>query len=146
MTAELKQMETSDPRETPLNLGDLLRQRVSAAPDTPFLFSEADGRKFTYAEFREAVNRAARMLFSHGIGKGDVVSLLMPNSAEYIIAYFACWQLGTIAGPINSLLKSHEIAFVISDSEAKALLIHSEFVSTIESVWNDLLTLEFVGY
>ena len=48
-----------------------------------------------------------------------MVSLLMPNSVEYIIAYFACWKIGALAGPVNSLLKAHEIAYVISNSEAK---------------------------
>ena len=62
----------------------------------------------------------------------------MPNSAEYIIAYFACWKLGAVAGPINSLLKADEIAFVIADSEAKALLVHSDFLATIESIRNQL--------
>ena len=59
--------------------------------------------------------------------KGDVVSLLLPNSVEYVIAYFACWQIGALAGPINSLLKSQEIAYVISNSEAKALLVNRSF-------------------
>ena len=58
----------------------------------------------------------------------------MPNSAEYIIAYFACWKFGALAGPINSLLKASEIEFVITDSEAKALLVHSEFIPVIESI------------
>ena len=102
------------------NLAQLLEHRVAEQPGKHFLFSEFDGRSFTYAEFHEAENRAASMLSLHGIGKGDVVSLLMPNGAEYIIAYFACWKLGALAGPINSLLKADEIAYVISNSEAKA--------------------------
>ena len=67
-----------------------------------------------------------------GIKRGDVVSLLMPNSAEYLIGYFACWQLGALAGPVNSLLKEQENAYVISNSEAKAILIRSEFVPGVE--------------
>jgi acyl-CoA synthetase (AMP-forming)/AMP-acid ligase II len=74
-----------------------------------FLLSEPDGRRFTYGEFLAAVDSAAAMLTAEGIGRGDVVSLLMPNSAEYLIGYFACWQLGALAGPVNSLLKEHEI-------------------------------------
>jgi long-chain acyl-CoA synthetase len=116
------------------NIYDLLQQRVAAAPTETFLFSEADGRKFTYADFQASVDRAAAMLALHGIGKGDVVSLLMPNSAEYIIAYFACWKLGALAGPVNSLLKEHEIEFVMNNSEAKAILVHTEFESVIESI------------
>jgi long-chain acyl-CoA synthetase len=73
-----------------------------------------------------------------GIKKGDVVSLLMPNGVEYIIAYFACWELGALAGPINSLLKARETAYVISNSEAKALLVNSSFIPTIDSVRQEL--------
>ena len=118
------------------NIPELLKQRVRAAPDKPFLFSEADGREFTYAEFEAAVNRTARLLASKGIGKGDVVSLLLPNSVEYVIAYFACWQIGALAGPINSLLKAQEIEYVISNSEAKALLVNSEFLPIINELQN----------
>ncbi|HKO99846.1 MAG TPA: long-chain fatty acid--CoA ligase [Pyrinomonadaceae bacterium] len=129
---------------SPTNLSELLSLRVDQSPDKHFLFSETDGRKFTYSEFQEAVSRVARMLAAHSIGKGDAVSLLMPNSAEYIIAYFACWKLGAVAGPVNSLLKSEEIAYVISDSEAKALLVHPDFVETIEGIRNQLPTLKSV--
>src|SRR5437870_10598174 len=128
----------------PNNLGELLEQRASVAPDKPFLFSEADERRFTYAEFDAAVNRAAAMLAAHGISKGDVVSLLMPNSAEYIIAYFACWKLGALAGPVNSLLKEHEIEFVMNNSEAKSILVPSEFRNQIENIKGRLPHLQSV--
>ena len=116
------------------NIADLLEQRVSVAPDKLFLLSESDGRQFTYRAFSDAVDRAASMLAALPIGKGDVVSLLMPNSAEYIIGYFACWRLGALAGPVNSLLKEHEIEFVMNNSEAKAILVHSEFHGIIEKI------------
>src|ERR1041384_7516762 len=120
------------------NIYELLEARVTNAPDKSFLFSEADGRSFTYTEFAAAVDRAAAMLSSQDIRKGDVVSLLMPNSAEYIIAYFACWKLGAMAGPVNSLLKEHEIEFVMNNSEAKAILVNSEFRDRIESIKGQL--------
>jgi acyl-CoA synthetase (AMP-forming)/AMP-acid ligase II len=126
------------------NLRDLLEQRASEAPDKTFLFSEADGRRFSYAEFDAAVDRTAALLDSHGVHKGDVVSLLMPNSAEYIIAYFACWKLGALAGPVNSLLKPHELVFIISNSEAKVILVHSDFMPAIENIRSDLPVLQSV--
>src|SRR5438132_13256745 len=126
------------------NLGELLESRASASPDKTFLFSEADGRRFTYAEFNRAVDATARMLTSHTIRKGDVVSLLMPNSAEYIIAYFACWKLGALAGPVNSLLKEHEIEFVMNNSEARVILVKSEFRDRIENIRGDLPRLRSV--
>ena len=135
---------SGEPTYVPGNIGELLEQRAQATPDKVFLFSETDGRRFTYAEFDAAVNRAAALLAAHGVSKGDVVSLLMPNSAEYIIAYFACWKLGTIAGPVNSLLKEHEIEFVMNNSEARAILVHSEFSGRIESIRSDLPHLKSV--
>src|ERR1041384_2609099 len=113
---------------------ELLAARVAQAPDKIFLAASSDGREFTYAEFAAAVDRAASLLAASGIGKGDVVSLLMPNSAEYIIAYFACWKIGALAGPVNSLLKAHEVSFVISHSDAKVLLVHPDFLPLINEI------------
>ena len=125
-------------------MGELLDQRVIEAPEKHFLFSEADGRRFTYAELASAVNRLAAILASQGIQKCDVVSLLMPNSPEYIIAYFACWKIGALAGPLNSMLKPQEMAYVISNSEAKALLAHPEFLPAIEGIRSELPLLRAV--
>ena len=120
------------------SIPELLKRRVSVAPDKPFLFSEADKRQFTYKEFEAAVKRTARLLAANGVGKGDVVSLLLPNSVEYVIAYFACWQIGALAGPINSLLKAREIAYVISNSEARAWLVNHEFLPVVEAIRDQL--------
>jgi long-chain acyl-CoA synthetase len=126
------------------NLRELLAQRARATPDKIFLFSEGDNRAYTYAEFERAVNRAALMLAARGIGKGDVVSLLLPNGVEYIIAYFACFTLGALAGPINSLLKPQEIAYVIANSEAKALVVNAEFAEQVASIKDELPALREV--
>jgi len=111
------------------NVRQLLEERAAARSGEVFLFSESDERQWTYADFDGAVNRTANMLLANGISKGDVVSLLLPNSPEYIIAYFACWKIGALAGPVNSLLKSEEIEWVVGNSEAKLMLIGSEFVA-----------------
>ena len=130
--------------DEPENIRELLEGRAHAMPDKAFLFSEADGRSYTYASFDAAVNRGARMLAAHGIKKGDAVSLLMPNSVEYIIAYFACFKLGALACPVNSLLKPEEITYVITNSEAGALLISSEFLSRVEAILDELPDLQHV--
>ena len=130
--------------DEPGNIRELLELRAKESPNKTFLFSEADGRQFTYAEFDDSVDATARLLSSHGIIKGDVVSLLMPNCPEYIIAYFACWKLGALAGPVNSLLKAHETTFVVNNSEAKAILLNSEFRERIENIRGELPHLKSV--
>jgi long-chain acyl-CoA synthetase len=127
----------------PQSIPELLKQRAAVTPDKIFLISEADKRQFTYREFENVVRRVAGLLAAKGIRKGDVVSLLLPNSVEYVIAYFACWHLGALAGPINSLLKAQEIEYVISNSESKVVLVASEFVPRIES--NDFVVFDNVG-
>ena len=117
------------PPKSKENVRELLEERASTTPEKIFLFSEADGREWTYEAFYRTVDRTANMLLANGISKGDVVSLLLPNSAEYIIAYFACWKIGAIAGPVNSLLKREEIEWVVANSEAKLMLVGSEFLS-----------------
>lgn len=107
------------------NLRSLVETRAAEKSDETYLFSEADGRKWSYAEFDRSINRTANLLKSNGIAKGDVVSLLMPNGAEYIIAYFACFKIGALAGPVNSLLKAEEIQYVVNNSEAKLMLTGS---------------------
>lgn len=130
-------LETA-PLNEPGTLSELLETRVAVTPGKHFLLSEADERRFSFTDFHQAVNRTAGLLLARGIGKGDVVSLLLPNSAEYIIGYFACWKLGALAGPVNSMLKAQEISFVLSDSETKALLVHSDFLPTVLNIRSDL--------
>jgi long-chain acyl-CoA synthetase len=126
------------------NIPDLLEARIAEAADKPFLFSQSDNRQFTYQEFGRAVERLVALLSAKGIGKGDVVSLLMPNSVEYVIAYFACWQLGALAGPVNSLLKAEELTYIISNSDARALVVNSEYLGIVNRVRDQLPTLKHV--
>ena len=130
--------------DSPESLSQLLKQRAAQQPGKTFLINEADGRRYSYAQFDAAVNRSARLLASFGIKQGDVVSLLLPNSAEYIIAYFACFALGALAGPLNSLLKPEEAAYVLANSDARALLVHTEFQQNVEALRESLPGLRHV--
>ena len=116
------------------NLRELPEARAAAMPNKTWLFSAADDRRWSYAEFNAEVNRAANLLLSLGVGKGDKVSLLMANSPEYVIAYFACWKIGAVAGPVNSHLKSEELAFVLDNSEAVAIITEQDFLKHVQPI------------
>src|SRR4051812_20114987 len=114
----------------PTNLRKLLERQAAKYRAKTFLFSEAAGRKWSYEEFDRDVNRTANLLISKGIRKGSVVSLLLPNSAEYVIAYFACFKIGALAGPVNSLLTAEEKEWVVGNSGSKLMLVGPEFLPT----------------
>src|SRR5918911_561708 len=113
------------------SVGQLLGRRVEQYRDKPFLFVESGGRAFTYAEFDREVKRAAGLLASLGVSKGDRVSLYLTNSAEYLIAYFACFGLGAWAGPVNAMLKPQEIEFIVSNSEASVVITQPDLYSNL---------------
>lgn len=115
------------------NIKHLLETRVAEFPDKEFLFSEKDGRVFTYRAFDAEVNRAADLLASLKIQKGDRVSLYLTNSAEYLIFYFACFKLGAWAAPVNAHLKTHEIEFIIANSESSVVITQADLLPRIEA-------------
>src|SRR5437762_1689631 len=116
------------------NLRELLEQQVERYEEKPFLFVESDGRVFTYREFDREVNRLAALLTALGTRKGDRVSLYLTNSVEYFIAYFACFQLGAWAGPVNAMLKPQEIEFIVSNSEASVVLTQPDLYDHLAAV------------
>jgi long-chain acyl-CoA synthetase len=131
----------TDPVNPDISLRELLERRAAETPATTFLSDAHDGRRWTYAEFDAAVNRTCDTLAAHGVGRGDVVCLLLPNSAEYVIAYFACFKTGALAGPVNSLLKPDEAAYVVGNSDAKLLLYHSQFRDTATRMRTEVASL-----
>jgi long-chain acyl-CoA synthetase len=128
----------------PESVRELLEAQVERSPDKEFLFVESGARAFTYREFDEEVNRAARLLGSLNVTKGDRVSLLLTNRPEYLIFYFACFKIGAWAGPVNALLKPREIEFVVSDSEATILVTQPDLYAGVAEARANLSSLRNV--
>ena len=112
-----------------INVRQLLESRVEATPHKDFLFDLDTDRVFTYKQFDKLVNHATSLLISLGIRKGDRVSLLLTNRAAYLIFYFACFKMGSWAVPVNALLKTNEIGFIIVNSEAAAAVTQPDLYS-----------------
>ena len=77
------------------------------------------GKKITYQELREKVDRFATALSHLGIKKGDRVALLLLNSPEFIIAFFGVIKVGAIVTPISPVYVSSEIKHQLEDSGAE---------------------------
>jgi long-chain acyl-CoA synthetase len=78
--------------------------------------------RLTYAQLWGHALQYASVLRDKGIGPGDKVALLLPNTPHFPLAYFGTLALGGVAVPVHALLKAEEIQYVLEDSGAKALV------------------------
>lgn len=74
------------------------------------------GKKYTYKEIGDLVNRTAQGLQELGVKKGTKVGIFMPNAPHFVIAYFAILKAGGIVVNYNPLYADHEIKHQIDDS------------------------------
>lgn len=81
-----------------------------------------DGPSLTYDQLRLQVAAAADGLASFGLGRGDRIATVLPNSAETIVLFLAAAMTGT-AAPLNPAYKEDEFRFYFDDLEAKALVV-----------------------
>jgi len=81
------------------------------------------GTWMTYGEMARHVDAMATALHNHGFRKGDVLALLLPNSFQYIICYYACAKLGVVVTGINPTYKPGEILHQLKTVNAKGLVV-----------------------
>ncbi|MBW2082084.1 MAG: AMP-binding protein [Deltaproteobacteria bacterium] len=80
------------------------------------------GKKISFQELREKVDRLATALFDLGVKKGDRVAFLMLNSPEFLIGFFAVLKLGAIVTPISPVYVSDEIKYQLENSGAEHII------------------------
>ena len=104
-----------------ISLSDLLRDTAASYPDDKaIVFLDS---VMTYRELDDAVDRLATALNNLGLKKGDVLGLILPNSFQFVITFYACQRLGMTATAINPTYKALEIKHQLNDSGAKALVV-----------------------
>src|SRR4030065_2611183 len=95
-------------------------------------------RRVTYGTLDLMVRSLASFLISRGIGHGDKVGILLPNSLEFITSFFSVASLGAVALPLNVAYKAEEIRFYVSDSQIKLLITEERLKSIAEKVTDGL--------
>jgi long-chain acyl-CoA synthetase len=98
-------------------------------PTSPALIAP-DGAEWNCAKVLSDCNRLAHGLRSHGLMRGDVVALAMPNCAEWIVVALASMQIGLYLLPVNWTLADDELEYLLVDSGAKVLVSHHSISST----------------
>lgn len=103
-------------------------------------------RRWTYAEFDEAVARCASALIARGVTAGDRVAALSKNCAELVMLHLACARLGAIYVPFNWRLAADELQWLIGDAEPKLLVLDTTLDhAAFEGVYLETLRDEIEG-
>ena len=98
------------------------------ANENPKLYAyEFMGKKTTYAEFLQRIDRTARALIALGIEPGDKVTICMPNCPQAVDTFYALNRIGAISNMIHPLSAAEEIKFYLNFSHSKAVLILNQF-------------------
>ena len=105
-------------------------ERARRTPERKALRFE--GRDWTYAQMQQAIEDCAARLAALGIGKGERVAFLGHNQPMFFFAMFASARLGAIFVPLNFRLTGPELAFMIEDCAARALIVDAQHRPVIE--------------
>lgn len=108
-----------------LNLVDFLKERTKEFGSKIFLWQGEVS--ITYKEFDTLTDQMAAGLQALGLLKGDHVAVLFPNSLDTLFSYFSIIKAGGTVIPINPVYTSREMAFILSNAEAKILLAAAPF-------------------
>ena len=79
-------------------------------------------RRWTFAELDQAASRVASALKALGLKVGDRIGLHLPNSPAFVLAYYAANKIGVVPIALNVTYATEEIAFIVNDGEAAAVL------------------------
>ena len=88
-------------------------------------------RRYNWAQVRERSARLAAALRSMGIGRGDTVSVMLPNTPEMVEAHYAVPALNAVLNTLNTRLDASLLAWQMSHCEAKVLITDREFAPTM---------------
>ena len=108
------------------------------------IFFHFEDENFTYSETNKLANKVANGYSSLGVKKGDKVIVMLPNCAEFIFNWFGLAKLGAVGCPINIAYKGDLLRHVILISDAKAVVIHEDFLERIIPLQDDLSCIEKV--
>ncbi len=106
-------------------LHDVLSRRAAAHPDREALVDRRG--RVTYGELKARVDRVAGKLGELGIGPGDVVTIQLPNWAEFAYVFFALERLGAVANQIGPDFRSREVEYILRFSESRAFVCPATF-------------------
>lgn len=122
--------------DLPLTIPRLLHARANELGEKAFVVCDASRLSYREAERRSA--RLARALLATGVGKGSHVGVLLPNGADFVIAWLAAARVGAVAVPFSTFSRAAELRGLVRNADVEALLsARSHRSHDYERTWSD---------
>ena len=115
----------------PLSPLSFLTRTADLHPDRAALIY--GDRRYTWADVDERTTRLASALTNLGIGIGDTVSIMCPNTPEIFEAHFGVPMAGAVLNAINTRLDVDTVAYILDHSDAKVLITDTAFATTVSA-------------
>lgn len=122
--------QTIDYPEVPLFY--FLEEGAKKYPDAPCTIFK--GAKISYSEMVDRTDRFAAALASLGVKKGDRVGIFIPNTPQFVVAYFGALKVGAVVVATNPLYTAREIEHQANDSGMELMIVMSNFYNTVKEV------------
>lgn len=106
-----------------ITIGEVLNRTAELYPHNEALVVKHQGVRYTYREFLQVVDRAAKGFMALGVQKGDRVAIWATNWAEWVVTQFATAKIGAILVNINPAYKRYELEYALRQSESQTLLL-----------------------
>ena len=127
-----------------MNLGQSLKLNAKKYPQKIALKDAS--RAYTYPQANRRVNRLCHRLMAMGLQKGDKVAVLLENSIEIIELFLATAKTGLVIVPINFRLVGPEIAYIVNNSDARAIFVHDMFAAAVDEIRETLPAIDAAHY
>jgi long-chain acyl-CoA synthetase len=134
MIIDRKTLCRAEDEEHVLNLVEFLKVQAKKYRDKTLLLGE--GGSFSYRSFDEITDRIAFGLERLEILPDDHVAVLLPNSVQTLVIYYAIIKARGVVIPINTIYTAREVKFILNNSEAKILILHENFFPLIKEIEN----------
>lgn len=128
---------------TDMNVGKVLGETAQRFPHkTAVIFKD---EKISFSDLDLMATRLANKLQGLDIKKGDRVAIVLPNSSQWVVAYFAMMKLGAISAPLDFRFKEEELFPILKDARVKAIVTTSlyeshDVFSKVESIKGIIMT------
>src|SRR6201995_1351775 len=113
-----------------ISIGKVFQERAARFGDRVFIrFGE---QQLTYREANATANRYAAVLAARGVGRGDVVGIMLRNSPNAVLMMLATVKCGAIAGMLNYHQRGEVLAHSLGLLDAKVLVTESDLVDAVD--------------